>query len=220
MALTALLEEARQLAAQRRHLVCHDREMRRLGRAALLTGAVLALTSLVGCAPTNPDPAAVAKDRDPGLYSGPLLGAHELLDSVEISNPTKQPIRLLSATPTKPYNIRVDHAWAGPIHAPDGSSDSGILGVLRWPRPSTEKKKDDEVLGRLRPVDGFMVPAKSRDQSMITLQLRQQDPAQSMRTTGTTVTYTLNGQKYSVSIPTALCFFTSTDANACPAYKP
>lgn len=187
--------------------------------AALAGGAALLLMLLTGCAPTDSDPAAMAKERDRGLYSGPLLGKHEVLASVEIDNPTAQPVQLISASPTKPYNVTVVHAWAGPLTAPDAPKDAGILGVLRWPRDSGDEDVSYKVLDYLKPVGQFTVPAHSRDRWMITLRLRQQDVARSMRTEGTTVTYAIAGQKYTVSIPTALCFFTDPDKAACPNFN-
>lgn len=189
--------------------------MSRARPAVLAGGLALGLVLLAGCAGGDPDPAAIAKDRDHGLYSGPLQGKHELLASTVIPNPTDQRVRLVSATPTNPYNIRVVHAWAGPLTAPGAPSDVGILGVLRWPRESDDGV-DYGVLEFLRPVEGFTIPPHAGQRWMVTLVLRQQDASKSMRADGTTITYAMNGHEHTVSIPTGLCFVTAEDAAACP----
>lgn len=185
----------------------------------LASGLALGLVFLAGCAGSDSDPAAIAKDRDHGLYTGPLMGKHELIASTVIPNPTDQPVRLVSASPTEPYNMRVVHAWAGPLTAPGAPSDAGIVGVLRWPRETGTDAVDYEVLKFLKPVKGFTVPPHAGQHWMVTLLLRQQDSSKSMRADGTTVTYSVDGQEHTVSIPTALCFFTTEDAAACPDYK-
>lgn len=180
-------------------------------RFGVVVSTAAVLFTLAGCSAPAAQPLAAL---DNGMYSGPLMGYRQLIDTVPIDNEGTQPIRLNAAAPTDPHNVAVLSASVVPV-----DESAGIEGVLRWPRPSAEKDPAFNVLQRAAPVSGFRLPVHSREKWALALVLRQPNITRSMRASGITVHYTAGGQEFSLVLTQGFCFSAPADTRVCKAIQ-
>jgi hypothetical protein len=144
------------------------------------------------------------------------MGFHQMVASAYLENTSQSTVRLVAARPSEPSNVVVVRARVVPVHVDGDPHADGLWGAFRWPRTGS----DDEVrrvFDQEKPVEGFLLPARSRDDWMVTLQYRQRDATKSMRIAGVVVDYTEDGAPRQITLQDAFCFTTSTDARACSA---
>lgn len=188
-----------------------ERVARTCRSLVVLAGVVL----LSGCGAQSAQPLA---SPDPNSFSGPLMGFHQMVASAYLDNTSKSTVQLVSARPVAPYNVDVVRARVVSVRVDGDSHGDGLWGAFRWPRTAS-----DDTLSRVfdqeKPVKGFLLPARSRADWMVTLQYRQRDERKSMRVSGVVVDYTEDGAPRQIMLQDAFCFTTPTDARACTAHS-